>query len=51
VLFMYSFLALRTVYRESVFLSFAKALVLVIAFHYILDIYRFILFLTALYLS
>lgn len=51
VLLLYSFLALRTAYRESAFMSFAKALVLVIAFHYVLDIYRFILFLTALYLS
>ena len=51
VLLIYSFLAVRTTYRETAFLSFAKALVLVIAFHYVLDIYRFILFLTALYLS
>jgi hypothetical protein len=51
VLLTYSFLALRTAYRESVFMSFAKALVLVAFFHYALDIYRFILFLTALYLS
>jgi thiamine biosynthesis protein ThiS len=47
----YSFLALRTVYRESFFLSFVKAFVLAISFHYVLDIYRFILFLTALYAS
>lgn len=51
VLLIYSFLALRTSYGESVFWSFAKAFVLVLAFHYVLDIYRFVLFLTALYLS
>jgi hypothetical protein len=51
LLLVYSFLALRTVYRESFFLSFVKALVLAISFHYVLDIYRFILFLTALYSS
>lgn len=51
LLLVYSFFALRTAYRESVFMSFAKALVLVASFHYALDIYRFVLFLTALYLS
>lgn len=51
LLLAYSFLALRTVYRESFFLSFVKALVLTISFHYVLDVYRFILFLTALYSS
>ncbi|HWG40964.1 MAG TPA: sulfur carrier protein ThiS [Candidatus Acidoferrales bacterium] len=51
LLLTYSFLALRTVYRESFFLSFVKALVFAISFHYVLDIYRFILFLTALYCS
>jgi thiamine biosynthesis protein ThiS len=49
LLFIYSFLALRTAYRESSFMAFAKALVLALTFHYVLDIYRFILFLTALY--
>jgi thiamine biosynthesis protein ThiS len=51
VLLIYSSLALRTAYRESVFWSFAKALLLVVSFHYVLDFYRFVLFLTALYLS
>jgi thiamine biosynthesis protein ThiS len=51
LLLTYSFLALRTVYRESFSLAFVKALVLAISFHYVLDIYRFILFLTALYSS
>jgi hypothetical protein len=51
VLLIYSFLALRAAYRESAFMSFAKALVIVALFHYALDIYRFVLFLTALYLS
>jgi thiamine biosynthesis protein ThiS len=49
LLFIYSFLALRTAYRESFFMAFAKAFVLAFSFHYVLDIYRFILFLTALY--
>jgi len=51
VLLIYSFLALRTAYCESAILSFAKALVLVASFHYVLDIYRFVLFVAALYLS
>jgi thiamine biosynthesis protein ThiS len=51
LLLVYSVLALRAVYRDSIFISFAKALVLVVSFHYVLDIYRFILFLTALYAS
>jgi thiamine biosynthesis protein ThiS len=51
LLLIYSFLALRTAYRDSIFISFAKALILVFSFHYVLDIYRFILFLTALYAS
>jgi hypothetical protein len=51
LLLIYSFLALRTAYRDSIFMAFAKALILVFSFHYVLDIYRFILFLTALYAS
>jgi hypothetical protein len=51
LLLAYSFLAWRTVYRESFSLSFVKALILAVSFHYVLDIYRFILFLTALYSS
>jgi thiamine biosynthesis protein ThiS len=51
LLLIYSFLALRTAYRDSIFMSFAKALILAFSFHYVLDIYRFILFLTALYAS
>jgi thiamine biosynthesis protein ThiS len=51
LLLVYSFLALRTAYRDSIFMSFAKALILAFSFHYVLDIYRFILFLTALYAS
>jgi thiamine biosynthesis protein ThiS len=51
LLLIYSFLALRTAYRDSVFMSFAQALVLAFSFHYVLDIYRFVLFLTALYSS
>jgi len=51
LLIIYVYLALRFVYRDSVFLSLAKALVVVASFHYVLDIYRFILFLTALYAS
>jgi thiamine biosynthesis protein ThiS len=51
LLLVYSFLALRTAYHDSIFMSFAKALILAFSFHYVLDIYRFILFLTALYAS
>jgi len=51
LLFTYSFLALRSVYRDSVLVSLAKALVLTLSFHYVLDIYRFILFLSALYVA
>ena len=51
LLLIYSFFALRTAYREPVFMAFAKALILVASFHYALDIYRFVLFLSALYLS
>lgn len=51
LLLIYSFLALRAVYRDPVPLSLAKALVLTASFHYVLDIYRFILFLMALYAS
>jgi len=51
LLLIYSFFALRAAYRESVSMSFAKAIILVAAFHYALDTYRFILFLTALYAS
>jgi len=51
LLILYVYLALRFVYRDSVLLSLAKALVVVASFHYVLDIYRFILFLTALYAS
>jgi hypothetical protein len=51
LLLVYTFLALRTAYRHSAFMSFAQALVLALSFHYVLDIYRFVLFLTALYSS
>jgi thiamine biosynthesis protein ThiS len=51
LLLVYSFLALRTAYGDSIFMSFAKALILAFSFHYVLDTYRFILFLIALYAS
>ena len=47
----YAFLALRAVYRESVLSASIKSLVIAAAFHYVLDTYRFILFLTALWSS
>jgi hypothetical protein len=50
-LLVYSFVALRTVYGDSILGAILKALILAGFFHYALDIYRFILFLTALYLS
>jgi thiamine biosynthesis protein ThiS len=45
----YAFRALQVVYHDSVIFSLGKAFVLVAAFLYVLDTYRFILFLTALY--
>ena len=50
-LMIYSFVAMRTVYGGSIIATALKALVLTISFHYVLDIYRFILFLSALYVS
>lgn len=50
-LLVYSFVALRTVYGDSILGAILKALILAGFFHYALDIYRFVLFLTALYLS
>ena len=49
VLGAYLFIALRRSYRDSAFWAAAKALALTFATFYILDLYRFILFLTALY--
>jgi len=49
VLGAYLFIALRQSYRDSAFWAAAKALALTFATFYILDLYRFILFLTALY--
>jgi hypothetical protein len=51
IMLVYAYLALRAVYGDSIFVSLAKAAVLTASFHYVLDIYRFILFLTAFYLS
>jgi hypothetical protein len=47
----YTTLAMHAVYRDSILLSLVKAAILTASFHYVLDIYRFVLFLTALYLS
>jgi thiamine biosynthesis protein ThiS len=51
IMLVYAYLALRAVYGDSIFVSLAKAAVLTASFHYVLDIYRFILFLTAFYFS
>jgi thiamine biosynthesis protein ThiS len=51
LLAIYTTLALRAVYRDSVLVSLAKAVAITISVHYVLDVYRFILFLTALYSS
>jgi thiamine biosynthesis protein ThiS len=51
ILVSYTTLAMHAVYRDSILLSLAKAAILTASFHYVLDIYRFVLFLTALYLS
>jgi len=51
ILLVYTTVALRVVYRDSIVICLVKAAVLATTFHYVLDIYRFILFLTALYLS
>jgi hypothetical protein len=51
IMLAYTSLALRAVYHDSIPVVLAKAGVLTAFFHYALDIYRFILFLTALYLS
>lgn len=50
-LLIYSFAALRTVYGDSILAAIVKAMALAGFFHYALDIYRFILFLTAFYFS
>jgi hypothetical protein len=51
VMFSYAFIALRTAYRDSIPMAVLKAALLAGFFHYALDIYRFILFLIALYVS
>jgi thiamine biosynthesis protein ThiS len=49
ILFTYAFFALRTAYRDSIPMALAKAVVLTYALHYVLVIYRLILFFIALY--
>jgi thiamine biosynthesis protein ThiS len=49
IMLIYATIALRVVYRDSVLVSLVKATILTASFHYVLDIYRFILFLIALY--
>jgi hypothetical protein len=51
LLVIYTFVALRVVYRDSIIAAAVKALVLSASLHFVLDIYRFALFLTALYVS
>ena len=47
----YSFLALRRVYGDSILMAALKTLIFVAASDYLVDIYHFILFLSALYTS
>jgi hypothetical protein len=51
VLFAYLFLAVRTFYHDKIVVAAVKALALIFAMDYMLLVYRFILFLTALYSS
>jgi thiamine biosynthesis protein ThiS len=51
LILVYAMQAVRVVYQDSVRMALLKAIVLTAAFHYVLDIYRFILFLIALYAS
>jgi hypothetical protein len=51
VMISYVFVAWRSVYRDSIGMALLKAAILTAFFHYALDIYRFILFLIALYVS
>lgn len=48
---LYAARALRIVYHDSLPVSLLKGAVMAFAFHYVLNIYRFILFLIALYAS
>jgi hypothetical protein len=50
-LVIYSFMALRRVYGDSILAAALKSLLLAASFDYVLDVYRFILFLNALYAS
>lgn len=47
----YLFLAIRTFYRDNVAFALTKAMAMIFAIDYIMQLYRFILFLTALYTS
>jgi len=51
IVFAYAARALRVVYGDSVLMAGAKALVLAVALHYVLNTYRFLLFLIGLYAS
>lgn len=51
ILVVYASRAVHVVYRDSAAVSVLKGVILTAAFHYVLDVYRFILFLTALYSS
>jgi thiamine biosynthesis protein ThiS len=51
IVFAYAARALRVVYGDSVLLAGAKALLLAVALHYVLNTYRFLLFLIGLYAS
>ncbi|MGB8128687.1 MAG: DUF3667 domain-containing protein [Candidatus Angelobacter sp.] len=48
---LYTARAIHVVYRDSPMMALLKGTALALAFHFVLDVYRFVLFLTALYLS
>jgi thiamine biosynthesis protein ThiS len=48
---LYAARALRTVYHDSLLVSLLKGAALAAALHYVLDVFRFVLFLIALYAS
>jgi thiamine biosynthesis protein ThiS len=51
VMVAYGARALQRVYHDTIAIAILKAFILAMALHYILDIYRFVLFLIALYAS
>ena len=51
VMVAYGARALQRVYHDTIAMAILKAFILAMALHYILNIYRFVLFLIALYAS